>query len=115
MQEIVRQDPHEQTGLVSGEATATRFVPTKRVLPLFDAVLNIAASVVHLDHFPGRKLGVGHDEPDPREEFPFVPLDLGDNSTLLLPGLCLVAEVNQPDLNAALGRPPQRDGSGTGQ
>ena len=111
MQEVVGQDSHEQPGLVGGESMATRLVPAQRVLPLFDPVLNVATTVVHLDHLPGRELGIGHDESDPREEFPVVPLDLGDHSAFSVPRLCLIPEINQPDLNPALGR----SSHGTGQ
>jgi len=105
VQEVVGQDPHEQAGLVGCESTATRLVPTQRGLPLFDPVLNVAASVVHLNHFPGRQLGIDHDESDPGKEFPFVPLDLGNYPALSIPSLCLAPEINQPDLNPTLGRP----------
>src|SRR5271157_350733 len=111
VEEIVGQYCHKQTGLVGSESMATRLVPAERVLPLFDPVLNVPTTVVHLDHFPGRELRVGYDESDPREEFPIVPLNLGDHSTLLVPGLCPVPEINQPNLNAALRRSPH----GTGQ
>ena len=47
-------------GLVTGE----------RVFPLFDPVLNVSWPVVHLDHLPGRELGIGHSESDPRADFP---------------------------------------------
>lgn len=43
------------------------------LLPLFGPILNVAATVVHLDYLPGRLPGTGHDKPDPREEFPSVP------------------------------------------
>jgi len=87
---------------------ATGLVPAQRVLPLFDPVLNIAASVVHLDHLPGRQLGIGHDGPDPREEYPIVPFDLRDNSAFSVQRLCPMPEINQPDLNSTLERSPQR-------
>jgi len=108
MEEIVGQHSYKQAGLVGCESAATGLVPAQRVLPLFDAVLNIAASIVHFDHLPGRQLGMGHDEPDPREEFSFVPLDLGNHSAVFVPLLCLIPEINQPDLNSALGRSPHR-------
>ncbi len=57
---------------------ATRPVPPERVLSPFDPILNVATPVVHIDHFPGGELGIGNDEPNPREEFPVVPLDLSD-------------------------------------
>jgi hypothetical protein len=69
VQEAMGQDSHEQPGLVHGEAPPTGLVPAKLILPLFDSVLNIAASVVRLDHFPGKEPGIGHDEPDSWEEF----------------------------------------------
>ncbi len=50
-------------------------------------------------------------EPDPWEEFPIVPLDLGDHSAFFVPSLCVAPEINKADLNPTLGRPPH----GTGQ
>ena len=85
-----------------------RLVPAQRVLPLFDSILNVPASVVNLDHLPGRKLGIGHDKPDPWEEFSVVPLDFGNHPALSIPSLRLVPEINQPDLNSTLGRSPHR-------
>ena len=79
--------------------------------PLFDPVLHVAATVVHLDYLPGRQPGIGHDEPDPWEEFPNVPFDLRYHPMLPVPGLGLVPEINQPDLNPTFRRPPH----GTGQ
>ncbi len=87
---------------------AARLVPTQRVLPLFDPILNVATPVVHLDHLSGRDLRVGDDEPDPREEFPVVPLNVGHHPPLPVPSLCLIPEINQPDLNSTLGRSPHR-------
>ncbi len=108
VEEIVGQDSHEQPCLIGGKSMAARLVPTQRVLPLFDPILNVPTTVVHLDHLPGRKLGIGHDEPDPWEEFPIAPLDFGDHSAFFVPSLCLVPETNQSDLNPTLGRPPHR-------
>ncbi len=51
-------------------AKRRQLVLSQRSVFFFDPVLNIAASVLHLDHFPGREHGLGHDEPDPWEEFP---------------------------------------------
>src|SRR5271157_5399041 len=90
---------------------ATGLVPTQGVLSFFDSILNIAATVVNPDYLRGRELGIGHNESDPWEEFPIVPRDLGHNSTLSVPGLCLVPEINESDLNPALGRAAH----GTGQ
>ena len=85
-------DAHKQPGLVGCESTAARLVPTQRVLPLFDPILNVPTTVVHLDHLPGRKLGIGHDEPDPWEEFPFVPLDFSHHPGEEHTFLCSTAE-----------------------
>lgn len=52
VQKIEHQAPLEQTGLVGGEATATSLVPTQSVLPLFDPVRYIAASVVLFPEMP---------------------------------------------------------------
>lgn len=81
---------------------STRLVPVETVFPIFDPVLNVAMSVVHLDHLPGRKLGIGRNKPDPWKECNVVPLDLDHHSMPLLPGLCLVPEINRQDLNRAL-------------
>ncbi len=108
VQEVVRQNPHEQPGLIRCEPTATRLVPGERVLTLFDPVLNVATPVVHVDHISDRELRVGHDKADPRKEFPIVPLDLGDHSAVFVPSLCLIPEINQPDLNSTLERSPHR-------
>jgi len=105
VQEVVIQDSHEQPSLIGSEATATRLVPMQRILSLFDPVLDVAASVVHLNHFPGRQLGIGHDKPDPWEKLSIVPLDLGDHSPLPVPGLFLITKINQLDLNADLRGP----------
>jgi hypothetical protein len=84
---------------------ATRLVPAERVLSLFDPILNVATPVVHIDHFPGGELGIGNDEPNPREEFPVVPLDLSDHSAFFVPSLCPVPQIDQLDLNPALRGP----------
>ena len=86
------------------ETVATGLIPAERILPLFDPVLNNVASIIYLDHFPGRQLGIGHNEPYPREEFSVVPLNLGDHPTFTLPGLRLAPQIHQPCLNAALRR-----------
>jgi hypothetical protein len=43
-QDIISQNPHKQPGQVGCESMATRLVPAKRVLTLFDPILNIAPS-----------------------------------------------------------------------
>jgi len=91
-----------QPGFVGSKAPALGPVPAQRIFPLLDAVLNVAASVSNFDHLRGRQPGIGHDEPDPSEELSSVPLDLGNDSRLLAPCLCLAPHVDQPDLNAAL-------------
>ncbi len=93
MEEIVGQDSHEQPGLVGSKSATTGLVTAKRVLTFFDPVLNVATPIVHLDHISGRELRVGDDEPEPREEFPIMPLDLGDHSAFFVPSLCLVPEI----------------------
>ncbi len=70
MEQVVGQDPHELPGLVCGESMATRLVPTQCVLTIFESVLSVAPSVVYLDDLPGREPGVGHNESDPRKQFP---------------------------------------------
>jgi len=106
VQEVVGQDSHKQPSPIGGEATATGLVPAQRVLTFLDPILNVAPPVVHLDHLPRRELGIGHDKPDPWEEFPLVPFDLGYHSTLSVPRLGPIPEINQPHLNSTLGRPP---------
>ncbi len=61
---------------------ATGLFPAQGVLPFSDPVLNSPTTVVHLNHFPGRELGIGHNEPDPWGEFPIVRLDLSDSSPI---------------------------------
>ena len=90
---------------------ATPLVPAQRVLSLFDPIPHVAASVIYLDHLPGRELRIGYNEPDPREEFPIVPFDLRYNSAISVPRLCLIPEINQFNPNPTLGSPPH----GTGQ
>jgi hypothetical protein len=108
VEEVVGQHSHEQSGLVGRESMATRLIPTQRVLPLFDPIFHVPTSIVHLDYLPSRKLGIGHNEPDPREEFSVVPFDLRDNSAFSVPRLCPIPEINKPNLNSALGRSPHR-------
>ena len=81
------------------------FVPTKGVLTLLDSVLNITTAIVDFDHLSLGQPGIGHDEVDPGEEFPLMPLDLADHPARLVPVLGLVMEINDLDLNPALGRP----------
>ncbi len=110
VQEIIRQDSHEQTGLVGSEATATGLVPAQRILSLFDPVLNIAATIVYLDHLSSRNLGIGNNESDPGEKLSVVPLDLCNHSAVFFPSPGLVPEINQPDLKSTFGRSPHRTG-----
>jgi hypothetical protein len=111
MQEVVRQDSHEQPGLVRCESVATGLVSAQCVLSRLLPVLYVATAIIQLAHIPGRDPGIGHNKSDPREEIPIVPSDLGHHSTLPVPRLSLVPKINQPDLNPSLGRSPH----GTGQ
>ncbi|HTY22842.1 MAG TPA: hypothetical protein VMC85_06915 [Desulfomonilaceae bacterium] len=115
VQEIARQYSHEQAVLVGSESMATRLVPAQRVLALFDPVFNVPAPIVNLNHLPRREPGIGHNESDPWEEFSIVPLDLGNCPALPVPGLRLAPEINQPNLNPALGRSLPPDASDTGR
>ena len=51
VQEIVRQKPHLQPGLVGLKAMATRFVPAQGVLALLDPVFYLCPAIVDLDYF----------------------------------------------------------------
>tara|TARA_B100000809_G_scaffold39526_1_gene34598 strand:+ start:188 stop:349 length:162 start_codon:yes stop_codon:yes gene_type:complete len=51
VQEIERQKPHLQPGLVGLKAMATRFVPAQGVLALLDPVFYLCPVMVELDYF----------------------------------------------------------------
>jgi hypothetical protein len=102
MQEVVGQHSHEQAGLVDYESMATRLVPPQGILPFLDPVLNIAATIVYLDQFPGRERGIGDNEPYAWEEFPLVPLDFRNHPTFLGLGLGLIPEMNQSNPSTPL-------------
>jgi hypothetical protein len=89
--------------MIGRQATATRLVPAQRILTLFDPVLHVTSPVVQLDHLPGGELGIGRDEPSPREEIPVVPLDLSGHSAFFVPSLWPAPQIDQLDLNAAFG------------
>ena len=73
-----------------------------------DPILHVASTIVDLDHLRRRKPRISDNESDPWKEFPYVPLNLGNHSALSVPRLCLIPNVNQLDLNPALGRPSRR-------
>jgi hypothetical protein len=56
VEEVVSPHPDEQSGRVGSEAMAPCLVPTQRILPLADPVLNVPAAAVGLDHLRGREL-----------------------------------------------------------
>ena len=60
VEQVVREKAHLQPGFVRREPVATRFVPAQPVLAFLDPVLNITATIVHLDHLARRKSGVGY-------------------------------------------------------
>jgi len=72
VQKIVGQDPHDKPGLSGCESMATRLGPAERVLPIFDLILDLPATVVHLDYLPGWELGIGHNQSDPWKQKPII-------------------------------------------
>ena len=62
MEQVVPEKAHLQPGFVRCEPVATHFVPAQRVLAFLDPVLNITATIVHLDHLARRKPGVGYND-----------------------------------------------------
>jgi hypothetical protein len=48
--------------------------------------------------------------PSPGKEFPIVPLDLGDHSTISVSGSCPTRKIDQPNLKAALRGPTHATG-----
>ena len=51
VQEIERQKPHLQPGLVGLKAMATCFVPVQCILALLDPVFQLCPAIVDLDYF----------------------------------------------------------------
>jgi hypothetical protein len=105
MLEVVSQNPNLQPGLVGLKTLAAGLVPTESILALLNPVLHISPAVIDHDHPAGREPGVGEHKTDAREHFAPVPLDLGHYPARPGPTLGLVVEINDLDLNAALGRP----------
>ena len=83
-------------------------IPAKSLLALLDPVLNIDPAVIDLDHLGLGQPGVGHDEIGPREQLASMSFDLADHPPRLVPVFGLVAEVDDPDLDAVLGWPAYR-------
>src|SRR5208337_1484798 len=91
-------------GLVGLKPLATGFVPPKSILPFLDPVFYLGPAIIDLHHLAGRQPGVGDHQADPGEKLAPMPLDLGHYPARPVPTLGLVLEVNDLDLNAALGR-----------
>jgi hypothetical protein len=108
MEEIVGQNPHLQAGLVGLEPLATGFVPAQGVLPFLDPVFDLGPTVIDFDHLTGRQPGAGNHEADPGEKLTPVPFELGHYPARPAPTLGLVVEINNLDLNVALGRSADR-------
>ena len=66
---------------------AARFVPSKRVFPLFYPVFDLSPPIVDRDYSLCFHVRVGYDESDTGEEFPNMPFDLTDNPPRLIPFL----------------------------
>ena len=95
VKKIVCENPHLQSGFVRLEFRTTGLVPTERVLALLDPVLDLCPAIVNLDHLAGSKSGVCHNEPNPGEQLPLMPLDLANHSPGPVPASRLVVEVDQ--------------------
>ena len=87
---------------------ATGFVPTQGVLPFLDPVFHIPSTILDLGHLAGQEPGVGDQKADPGEKLAPMPLDLGHYPARPAPTLRLVAEINDLDLDAVLGRSAYR-------
>src|SRR5208282_4276819 len=108
MQEVVSQNPHLQPGLVGLKPLAAGLVQTESILALLNPVFHIPPAVIDLGHLTGRVPGAGNHKAYTGEQLTPVPLDLARHPARPAPTLGLVVEINDLDLNAALGRPAHR-------
>ena len=53
MQEVVRQNPHLQPGLVGLETVAAGLVPAQSIVALFYPIFDLGPAVIDLEHFTG--------------------------------------------------------------
>jgi len=53
MQQVVGQNSHLQTSLVSFKALATGLVPAQGIFALFDPIFDLGPAVIDLEHFTG--------------------------------------------------------------
>ena len=65
-----------------------------RLLALLDPLLGGAPLIVEGDDLLRRPVQVGHDEADPWEKFPAMPLNFSDDPTRTVPALGLIHEIN---------------------
>jgi hypothetical protein len=97
-----------QPSLVGLKPLAAGLVPTESILSLLNPVFHIPPAVIDFDHLAGREPGVGDHKTYAGEQLAPVPLNLGHYPARPAPTLGLVVQVNDLDLNAALGRPANR-------
>jgi hypothetical protein len=64
-----------------------------RLLPLFDPLLGRTSLVIEPYHRPARRLQIGADEPDAREQLPSLMLNLCYHSSCRRPTSCFVEKV----------------------
>ena len=102
VEQIVGKTSDEKPCLNSCKLMAARFVPSKRVLPLFYPVFNLGTPIIDRDYSLCFKVRVGHNKSDTREEFAGVPFDFAHNPSELIPFLRLVVELEHLHLYLAL-------------
>src|ERR1019366_4417505 len=74
--QVVCDHAEPQPNFVGPESMAAQPRHFHRFLPLFDPLLGRPLLVVEPYHRPVRRLQIGHDEPDAREQLPGMMLDL---------------------------------------
>jgi len=102
VEQIVGNTSDEKPCLISCKPMATRFVPSKGILPLFYSVFNLGTTIVDRNYFVRLKIRVGHNKSDSREEFTHVPFDFTDNPSRFTLFLRLVTQLDHLHLYPAL-------------
>ena len=78
--QVVSQYEQCEPHLVGHEFVAGKPGPVQGVLALLDPLLRRATAIVEADYAFGWLAQVGHDETNPGEQLPLVPLHLGHHS-----------------------------------
>src|ERR1035441_5582491 len=103
--QVVCDHAEPQPNFVGPESMAAQPRHFHRLLPLFDPLLGRPSLVVEPYHRPVRRLQIGHDEPDAREQLPGMMLDLRYHSPCRRPTGCLVEKALVPHDRFVTGTP----------